>query len=550
MKIQPKNLYFNQTFKGATININAFSDTHGEIFLANSALEEMKQRQTDIFVPQEKGYANITAICGDWFMDGSKKGYKTAPNKESGRFQLDIFNEFMKQLKEIAPDNKAIFTAGNHEFDGGVKLLAQIFRDIDAEILMTNLDLQNSPAFETSISDGKIINQKIMEVEDDKDPNLKHKVLFLGISPVNMIYYQRKLDGLKFTENVEKSQHFVTKEDYKKTLSDCKERIKQFKEENPKGLVVLLSHTGVKFADNLAKEAPVDLIFDGHEHKDDIRFVNRTPIMPLSLNFKKIVNAKIKLDDNGEIDNIKLKSFSPLENKRKGPLLKLYKKLFKEDLRPTYSIKAQKPQVKKLDITGIREGNNFLANFVTDSILEEARKKDSTIDFFALNSSSIRRCLKVSSKPSISYFDINSVLSGIKEEEGQIMTTQVTGKELAYLVIDNFLFNRKAPSSNPIIQYSGLIIDRTNLLKAYENNDSLETYTQFIIDENTGETIKPDRIYKIANVEKYFDKSKNYYIKELKKSSEYMGVSVQKLFKEHFVSSANNLVARCDVRVK
>lgn len=550
MKLQPINIHFRQTFKGATININAFSDTHGEIFLANSALEEMKQRKTDIFVPQEKGNANITAVCGDWFMDGNKKGYKTAPNKESGKFQLDIFNEFMKQLKKIAPNNKTLFTSGNHEFDGGVELLAKIFENINAEVLMTNLDLQNSPAFEASISDGKIINQKIIEVEDDKNPDLKHTVLFLGISPVNMVYYQRNLKGLTFTENIDKSQHSVTKEDYQKTLSDCKDRIRKFKENNPKGHVVLLSHTGVEFADNLAKEAPIDLIFDGHEHKDDIRIVNRTPIVPLSLNFQKIVNAKIKLDDNSEIDNINIKSFSPLTNKTRGPLFRLYQKIFKDDLKPIYSIKTPESQIKKLDISGIREGNNFLANFVTDSILEEAKKIDPNIDFFAINASAIRRCLKTSDKPSISSFDVNNVLSGIKEEEGQIMTTQVTGKELAYLVVDNFLFNRKAPNSNPLIQYSGLIVDRTNLLKAYEKNASLELCTQFITDANTGKRIEADKIYKIANVEKYFDKTRNAEISELKKRSAYLGCNVQKLFNEHFTSSENNLFAKCDIRIK
>lgn len=550
MKISPTNFYFSKTFKGATININAFSDTHGEILLANSALEEIRQRQTDIFVPQEKGYANITAVSGDWFMDGGKKGYKTDPNKEIGKFQLDIFNEFIKQLKKIAPNNKTLFTAGNHEFDGGVELLAQIFKDINAEVLMTNLDLQNSPAFETGISEGKIINQKIIEVEDDKNSDLMHKILFLGISPVNMVYYQKNLAGLEFTDNIKKSQHSVTKEDYEKTLSECKNRINEFKKDNPNGCVILLSHTGVEFADNLTKEAPIDLVFDGHEHKDDIRFVNRTPIVPLSLNFKKIVNAKIKFDDNGKIDNINLKSFSPLANKKRGAIFKLYKELFKEDLKPIYSIKTPNTQTKKLDITGIREGNNFLANFVTDSILEEAKKIDSSIDFFALNSSSIRNGLKVSDNPSISSFDVTNVLSGIKTEEGQILTTQVTGRELAYLVIDNFAFNKKAPSSNPLTQYSGLIVNKTELLKTWEQTASIEDCLQFIINSNTGKEIEADTTYKIANVEKYFNKTKNKQIAELKNNSTYLGVSVQELFKEHFVSSENNLVAKCDIRIK
>ena len=107
-----------------------------------------------------------------------------------------------------------------------------------------------------------------------------------------------------------------------------------------------MSHTGVKFADTLARESEVDLVFDGHEHKDPIRVVNGTPIVPLSQNFKKIVNAKMKVDDEGNLADIGLKSFSPLDNKTKGPLLKLYRKLFAKDTKNKYSIRTDKENVR------------------------------------------------------------------------------------------------------------------------------------------------------------------------------------------------------------
>ena len=98
MKIQSLNSFYNPNFKAATININAFSDTHGELLLANNAVEELRRRKKDVFEPQEKGKANVTSICGDWFMDGARTGYLTNPEKKNGLFQLDIFNEFMNFL--------------------------------------------------------------------------------------------------------------------------------------------------------------------------------------------------------------------------------------------------------------------------------------------------------------------------------------------------------------------------------------------------------------------------------------------------------------------
>lgn len=537
------------SFKAATVNINTLSDTHGELLLANNALEEMRSRQQDIFCKEGKGNANIFAICGDWFMDEKRKGYSANPDLENGYFQLAMLNEFLKQIKNISKNTIALFIPGNHEFDGGVSLLDDILSKLNAEVLISNLDTEHSPGFEKSISSNKIINQKIIEIDDDKNPNLKHRMLFLGICPVNMQAYQKNLDGVKLSDNINKSQKFVNREDYEKTLDICKSKIKNFKEKNPNGIVVFLSHTGVNFADNLARESDVDIIFDGHEHKDNIRIVNSTPIIPLSQNFKKIANAKIQIDDNGEVKQIELKSFSPLSNKTKGTLLRFYCKLFKTDIRKKYKIKASDPEIKTLDTNGIRQGNNYLANFITDAILTELKKQDPEIKIFALNASAIRRSLKISDKVSVSKFDVMNVLSGIKEDDGQIMTTDVTGKELAYIVLDNLLFNNENPEKNPIIHYSGLIINKTKILEKYSEINDFSDLTEYIIDTDTKEPIKPDKTYRIANVEKYFNKSANSIIRNSKNKSLYIGKSVQELFKQYFENNKDNLYANCDMRI-
>ena len=549
MKIQTLNTHI-QHFKAATVNINAFSDTHGELLYANKGLEELRKRKEDVFVPQQKGKANVLAICGDWFIDGAKTGYLTNPTKQNGLFQLDILNVFIGQIKKMVPNNITLFTPGNHEFDGGVPLLSKILEQLDAQTIVSNLDTENSPAFENNIKNGKVVTEKIIEVEDDKNPNLKHKALFLGITPVNLVSYQKNLEGIKLASNIDKSQKKVTPEDYKETFELIKEKIKQYKKENPNGLVILMSHTGVGFADNLAEESNIDLVLDGHEHKEDVRFVNGTPIIPLSQNFQKLVNAKLGIDDNGRLKSVEIKTYSPLKNRKKGPLYRFYHTLFKEDVKRVYSIRTENHNIQKLDTQNIRTGNNYLANFVTDAVHYEIRKKDPSVDFFALNSSAMRRSLNVSHKPTISSFDILNVLSGIKEEDGQIMTTQVSGQELAYLILDNIVFNNEEPSKNPLIHYSGLSIDKTQILKLAEETAPLENYLQFITDRRTNKPIKADKTYKIANVEKYFNKSENAYIKLLKGQSTFLGANVQELFRQHFVESGGVLHAKCDVRYK
>ena len=542
---------YNNSFKGATININAFSDTHGELLLSNNALEELRTRQQDVFCRDEKGQHNIVAVCGDWFMDGGRVGYTTNPTKTNAEFQLDMFNEFTSQLKKIAQNTTMLFTPGNHEFDGGIEELDNVLSRIDADIIATNLDIENSPAFKKTIENGKMFSEKIVEVDDDKDPNLKHKLLFLGVMPVNLPAYQKELDGIKLIDSIDKQQRYVKKEDYTKTLEICTDKISQFKQENPNGIVIFMSHTGVDFADNLAKNAEVDIIFDGHEHKDGVRFVNTTPIIPLSQNFKKIVNTKLTINDDGSLNTIRFKDFNPTKNLRRGPLFKFYCQLFKKDIKKNYSIQTPIEKLEYLETKGLREGNNFLANFVTDSVLEELQKFDPTIDFFALNASAIRHPLKVSKLPSIAQIDIMNVLAGIKEEDGKIMTTKLSGSELTYMVIDNILFNKDMPQKNPIIHYSGLIIDKTKILRELSQGKKPQELSHLIVDSRTNLPIEKNKEYKIANVEKYFNKSSNPKIKSLKHNSEFTPFTVQELFKKHFKDAEDGRVyAKCDIRLK
>ena len=73
--------------------------------------------------------------------------------------------------------------------------------------------------------------------------------------------------------------------------------------------------------------------------------------------------------------------------------------------------------------------------------------------------------------------------------------------------------------------------------------------TEYIIDTDTKEPIRPDKTYRIANVEKYFNKSANSLIRNSKNKSRYIGKSVQELFKQYFENNKDNLYANCDMRI-
>ena len=313
--------------------------------------------------------------------------------------------------------------------------------------------------------------------------------------------------------------------------------------------MVLLSHTGVNFAENLIKNSQVDLVFDGHEHKDEIRVVDGVPIVALSKNFRKIFSTNIKFDDNGNLKFFRIKEFEPLKSKQKGPLSDLYNKIFKDDVKPIYTVKSDKPDIQQLDMENIQTGNSYLANFITDCLLEEVQKENPNVDFLALNSAAVRHGIKLSEKPSVSNIDLRNILSGIKSEDSTIYITDVTGKELADIVLDNYLSNGNNPQRNPLLHYSGLITDRTNLLKAVENGADYPEIAQCIIEARTNKPIDLSANYKIANIEKYFNKSLNPDIKALKDKSENSGLDAKALFEKHFENTDCIHFAKCDVRI-
>lgn len=535
-------------FKGATINISALSDTHGHIEQADSAFQSlMKQRA---FETEGTGKINYLITGGDWFISGDKKGYKSAPDKPLMQFQLYLYNKFVSEIKKRFPKLKTLFVPGNHEFDGGSDLFQKTAANLDSTILATNIDTKNSPLFKKEIASGHIVEQTVDFVQDDKIQHISYPVLNLGVSPVNMNFYSKKTDGITLTDNIPQAQKTIKPEQYKKTFENVISKAKQFKKDYPNGIVVLTSHTGVGFAENCAKEDVFDIIFNAHEHKNTDEFTYDTPIINLSQNFNKIVNAKIKINDNGERELISITDIIPQKDeKQKGAIAEFFDFLFKEDSKKIYKIKCPDKSLKELSTDGIRKGNNHLANFVTDIILSEIKERDPKVNIFALNASAIRGGFEIdNNKPSTSNVDVMNCLDGINISQADVYTTDVTGRQLVDLILDNLKFNLKDREKNPIIHYSGIRIDRINLLRNYKRTQDNAKLCPFITLSKTGLSIKPDKIYRIANPVKYFEKAQTKEVKDLLAVSEPLNCNIVEMFNEHF-DKHPSVTYKPDVRI-
>ena len=94
MKTQPiLNLYkntYNPNFKGATLNINSFSDNHGNLDKLDTFYLNMEENRDELFLENKKGNKNVQIIAGDWFISGGTKGYASNKDANSHFFQIQF----------------------------------------------------------------------------------------------------------------------------------------------------------------------------------------------------------------------------------------------------------------------------------------------------------------------------------------------------------------------------------------------------------------------------------------------------------------------------
>lgn len=116
-----------------------------------------------------------------------------------------------------------------------------------------------------------MVTSKIYEIPDDKNPEIINKVLVLGATIPREKFNSKRMSGTVFYDLLDKSDSEVEKEDFTKTYSVLKYIVKDFKEKNPDGTVILLSHLGNKISSAIAEEIPdINLILNAHDHKNQI----------------------------------------------------------------------------------------------------------------------------------------------------------------------------------------------------------------------------------------------------------------------------------------
>ncbi len=142
------------------------------------------------------------------------------------------------------------------------------------------------------------------------------------------------------------------------------------------------------------------------------------------------------------------------------------------------------------------------------------------------------------------------VLGGITHKDAELYKNKVSGKELMVLIVDNLLFNETSPERKPLMQYSGLIIDKKSILDGVHSGKSLDELMEYVIFAKNGKNIETDKDYTIANTVKYFAKSKNKFINtNLFDRAQVLNLNAKDSFRAYIEENKDNLYAKCDIRI-
>jgi len=538
-------------FTGARINIVANSDNHGNLNNLPDLYNAIKQNREDIFQKaDEASTLNLYINVGDFFMNPSKKGFLSYPDKTNGEVQSEFLSKFIDKIKKvantecfemnqrarangIASDLKAnfdaLYTPGNHCFDGGDEMFYKLAQNTSGmTVVMTNVDRKNSPLFNTVAEDGKkFVTSKRYEIDDDKDPNLKHHLLVLGATIPAMDFYNPGLvKGTAFFDSNSKKDTKMNKEDIKNTVSAIKKEVDSFKKEHPNGIVIVASHMGTKLSKILRDEVPgINEILDGHKHDIATTSGKGTIISSLGMDNNIAKSISIMIGDDGLIDEREARVYCSEEyrlekyTRKENSLQRLLTQTYSDDYDPILKVVQPRNGLEvSLDYKpSIRFSNSYLANFLTSAIKKTIVNTTEHSDLAAvgIQSSVIRGGIQDGSNN----MDILKVFDGVSENLSDIKVGKVTGEELCGIILENIRDNLKDPTRNTIIHWSDIKIDKDGIKKICDYKDHVELYEiqKYIrIRKNNGTIFEPisfEEDYKIALADKYLKKNDIKYPK-------------------------------------
>ena len=395
----------NTNFKAANVNLLVTADNHGNVMTLPRFIKTIENNAKDIFVNSEKKTtANFFAIVGDWFINPSKKGFKTQTNLSNGEIQnlallktLDTIKDIVKKVSKNNGSLETLFIPGNHCLDAGDEFIIDVTKKDPMKSVLTNIDCANSPAIVKAMQESdKIVKSIVYSVSDDKDKNLLHKILFVGATIPSMDFYNPGLlNGMEFYDNCNKKDANLNEEDMQGTIKAIKQEVDAFKKENPKGAVILLSHMGGRLSEMVCKNVPqINCVLNGHDHKNCQTNVGKTSVNSLGKDNEMLKSLNFEFDDNGNLIKTSMNPYFTATTLSDGleshPFQLFLNKFFEKDIQPVLKMKdstaAQTGTFSKsmrenflnsfLEKFGIEENKELLKNKNLKNLLKQALRKE------------------------------------------------------------------------------------------------------------------------------------------------------------------------------
>ena len=505
-------------FEAAQVNILATSDNHGNVHSLPLLSQTIENNKKDIFVNSEDpSTLNIFAIAGDWFINPSKRGYLTKPNMTNGDIQLQFLTKFINYVNGQSGKNSnfdTVFTLGNHDLDAGDRFMYKVMRNAKMKTLVTNVDVEHSPGIQKlMLNTDKVVKSVVYDVQDDKDPGLKHKVLFIGVTIPSMKFYNPGLlKTMSFYDDCNKKDANLTPADLQGTFAAVRKEVEAFKKKNPKGAVVLLSHTGAPISKMIRDEVPqINVVLNGHDHKNLTSLKGKTNINSLGKDNEIIKSLNLHFNDEGDLESIDMNTFfskTTVKDKLATNVLqKALEESFAKDVEPLVSLTNITGKPVSLDYgESIRFQNSYLANWLTSAVKRSVRTITGDPNVIVgIQSSIIRGGIKDGS----SNLDIMKIFDGVSEDLSDVQVGRIKGEELVGLIVENIKGNLKAPKRNTIIQWSDIQVNRTMIANILEGkidkpfSDAIRVRNE---ETNEFEPIETYKQYKIAIGEKFLVK--------------------------------------------
>lgn len=515
-------------FGKANMNIVALSDTHGQIDKC-AAIQDTYEKNKDEIHPDGNNPSNknVLAVVGDWFMNPTRKGYLSF--KETiGDMQGKFLGDMIDRMKSGLGNLTALYTPGNHCLEGGDSFLFDKTKKCDMTTVMTNVHVENSKSI-TSLepeAQKKITSSTVLEVQDDKDPNKIHKMLVLGMVCPNMDYYCNGLiNDLDILDRSRKKEVKIEEGDLTETYKQFNEEIAKFKEENPNSPVMLMNHAGQRVVQMLCDHCDLDLVLNGHDHKDETsEFVSaatgkKTLVCSLSENAKLMEAVNVHFDDDGKFSFNSKTLYVQLQN-QDAEFKAQFDRTFAEDTKGIVQI-TDPAGSDRLKVDNIRYADNPLEKLVTDTILTDIKTTHPDTQLFMMNTSAFRAELQVDKENPVTNMQLMDLMSGLIEKEAKIRVGEFSGETLAKMVDQNVRENNENKTRNVLMGWSGLQIDRGAIIRLQnaDNQDISEVGKCIKIMNSDGawEPLDFGRNYKTAVTQKLFDKT---IIEDVKKQDE------------------------------